>query len=691
MNTKLKKVPKLYSTSKKLTREVKLFLKIKKYRIIDKIRVFDTVSYGWGRKRSGIKAVEIAHEKNSSFVLLEDGFIRSIGLGVDGSASFSLVEDDVGIYYDSGVASKLENLLNVYTFEADGALMSLAREARALLVKECISKYNSARELPDGFFEDGEERVLIIAQTAGDASLAYGQGNVFSTDEMITAAHRENPQAKVYLKVHPDVLSGKKDSDIDLVKAQKQCVILSEDVNPISLLKHFSKVYTKTSQMGFEALLVGCECVCFGMPFYAGWGITDDRVSCARRQRVLSVDEVFAAAYILYTRYVNPYTKEPSDIMDTMKTIVKYKVRDALRQDRSLFFGFSTWKHPFMHPFLTALPKHDFVNPLFKSSLMKKAMSKGLNEAKRVYIWGKKEFDEVEAFANEKKIQIYRIEDGFIRSVGLGSDLTQPYSLVIDSRGIYFDPSVESDLEHLLNFHDFSEEERSRAKTLRAYLLEKKLSKYNNYANVELNFPKDKTLVLVPGQVEDDASIQYGAKGMTNLSLLKEARRNAPQAYIIYKPHPDVLSGNRLGQVKDSEALKYCNEIVTKVSLDSVLALCDEVHTMTSLVGFEALMRGLKVYTYGLPFYAGWGLSVDRFTCDRRQRVLDINELTAAALILYPHYIDPLTLALCEVEVTLEGLELERKHYQNSFFYRSKKKLRNFISRKSQLVLRMLK
>lgn len=70
---------------------------------------------------------------------------------------------------------------------------------------------------------------------------------------------------------------------------------------------------------------MGKECVCFGIPFYAGWGITDDRVICERRVKQRSVEEVFAAAYILYTHYTNPYQNRPSDIVDTIHEIVKQR------------------------------------------------------------------------------------------------------------------------------------------------------------------------------------------------------------------------------------------------------------------------------------------------------------------------------------------------------------------------------
>ncbi len=281
------------------------------------------------------------------------------------------------------------------------------------------------------------------------------------------------------------------------------------------------------------------------------------------------------------------------------------------------------------------------------------------------------------------------LEDGFIRSVGLGSDLTQPYSLVIDRRGIYFDPTKESDLEYLLNFHHFTSDELSRAERIRSQIIEEKISKYNHFEGVSLHIPNNKTIVLVPGQVEDDASIRYGAPQMSNLKLLKQARANAPKAYIIYKPHPDVLAGNRTGEITEHEALKYCDHIVTEVSLDSVLMLCDEVHTMTSLVGFEAMMRDIKVYTYGLPFYAGWGLSNDKHACERRKRKLEIDELVAATLLLYPHYIDPTTREPCEVEVMLRGLKLERDKFESSVVYRKSIKWRHAASRKLQRLSRL--
>jgi capsular polysaccharide export protein len=329
-------------------------------------------------------------------------------------------------------------------------------------------------------------------------------------------------------------------------------------------------------------------------------------------------------------------------------------------------------------------------NKVIFASSLEDVQKKGLDTQSKIYIWGKKPFPELENYAKEQNIPLLRVEDGFVRSVSLGSDLTKAYSLVVDSRGIYFDPTQESDLEHLLNTHHFDDEILERSKQLQQYLIANKISKYNNHQDKKLTPVglSGQTTIMVPGQVEDDASIVYGASGMTNLELLQQARKSSPKAYIIYKPHPDVLAGNRKGHIAPTEAMEYCDNIITDASLDSVLKLVDEVHTMTSLVGFEALIRGKKVSTYGLPFYAGWGLTIDAKTCARRNKQRTLDELVAAAFILYPRYIHPKTNELCEIEVLLEEIDKEKNRYNTNKLYRLYIDSRNLVSRKLQLLIK---
>ncbi|CAA6825435.1 MAG: Capsular polysaccharide export system protein KpsC [uncultured Sulfurovum sp.] len=298
-----------------------------KYYLYNIFQIFNHKYFkGWGRKKTGKFASWCYQKFGGSLILKEDGFIRSMDLGIKGSPSFSLVEDKKGIYYDATGESDLENILNSYDFNADEALIQKAEDAMDLIKKYHISKYNNAANISDDFFKDkGKKRILIIAQTAGDASLEYGLGNKFTTKQMIDEAMNENLNASVYLKIHPDVLVGKKESDIKREEIPKECIILDEDMNPISLLKNFSKVYTKTSGMGMEAIILGLEVVCYGLPYYAGWGLTIDKQTCIRRTQKLSIEELFAGAYILYTRYYNPYRKRPSDIIDVINEIVLQK------------------------------------------------------------------------------------------------------------------------------------------------------------------------------------------------------------------------------------------------------------------------------------------------------------------------------------------------------------------------------
>jgi capsule polysaccharide modification protein KpsS len=192
----------------------------------------------------------------------------------------------------------------------------------------------------------------------------------------------------------------------------------------------------------------------------------------------------------------------------------------------------------------------------------------------------------------------------------------------------------------------FTDEELTRAKALRERIVATGISKYNVGVKRRVGPPPDdeRDVVLVVGQVEDDASIQLGCLDVRrNEDLLRATRLARPHAYVLYKPHPDVVSGNRRDTLPLHVANRLCDEVVVDASLADCLAVADEVHTMTSLVGFEALLRQKRVEVYGQPFYAGWGLTKDRHPHPRRARRLSLDELVAGVLLRYPRYVHPVT------------------------------------------------
>ena len=326
---------------------------------------------------------------------------------------------------------------------------------------------------------------------------------------------------------------------------------------------------------------------------------------------------------------------------------------------RSIYcFGFGPWKFGFVRAYLSPLASR-----VRFCAFPLDARLRGFDERAQLVVWGLRNIPGLEAFAARRGASIWRMEDGFLRSVGLGSDFVVPASLVLDRQGIYFDPTRPSDLETILQTSEFSPDELRRAASLRESIVSAALSKYN-FAQTRAPLARpatDKRVLLVPGQVEDDASIRLGCRDIrTNEGLLAQVRADHPDAYIVFKPHPDLLSENRKAGVLSVERMReLADQVVTDHPLPECLAIADEVHTMTSLVGFEALLRGLPVATYGCPFYAGWGLTRDRHPVARRTRALSLDMLVVGTLIRYPLYLSRETGALTTPEVVIEELRGE--------------------------------
>jgi len=273
---------------------------------------------GWGFKETSKKAIIKAKEWSLPYFALEDGFIRSIGFGFE-EPPLSLIVDPVGIYYDATRHSHLENILNSTGWEAP-ELIEQAKHLRSLIIKHNISKYNNYKSMPENYFTEvpGKDKILVIDQTLNDMSVTLGMADRHTFKEMFEACLDENPNAMIFIKMHPDVIKGKKKGYLTNIKQYSNVRVIRENYNPVQIIKEMDKVYTVTSQMGFEALMAGKPVVCFGMPFYAGWGLTEDKMKCARRAKRRNIDELVLASYILYPRYINPENKSKGTVFDVI-------------------------------------------------------------------------------------------------------------------------------------------------------------------------------------------------------------------------------------------------------------------------------------------------------------------------------------------------------------------------------------
>lgn len=494
----------------------------------------------------------------------------------------------------------------------DDALRTRAEALIARLRAGDVSVYNDAPTRALGPIVRGSERVLVVAVAE-------------ELPALVARALAERPDAEVVaLEAHGD--------DVTLA-SHARLRVLTGRAHPASVLADVARVYVTDSLVGFEALVRGIPVTCMGTPFYAGRGLTADHAAIDGRV-ACDLVRLFAEVCLEGAVYLDPELGRVAPFEQVLAFLARQREKAMSEGGPLRCVGFSPWKQTFIPAFLGA-----------PSNEVRFGLGMRGSATDVLVVWGNRHADHVKALGPDARV--LRMEDGFLRSVGLGSDSHVPASLVVDSRGIYFDPRTPSDLEHMLATAEFTEDELARAAALRQRIVVHEVSKYNVAARATLALPdaaRGKDVALVVGQVDDDASVKLGTRDIgSNRALLRAVREARPAAYVVYKPHPDVTSGNRAGAIPATELRAHADLVVTDVGIAACLRAATEVHTMTSLVGFEALLRGLPVHVYGQPFYAGWGLTTDRHPHERRFRNRSLDELVAATLLRYPRYVHPRT------------------------------------------------
>jgi capsular polysaccharide export protein len=343
---------------------------------------------------------------------------------------------------------------------------------------------------------------------------------------------------------------------------------------------------------------------------------------------------------------IDPFTGAPIDFADAVELCGFWRRQIDSNRDIGAAVGFALWKRKTVTPLLWGGTSVPFVSTVPNAAA-----------GDHIAIWKSRTASRNLTRLEASGAQLIEVEDGFIRSAGLGAECIPPLSIVVDRGGIYFDPSRASDLERLLAEGEFPPEIIDRAGRLRALIVESGISKYEIGVGPLERRQTAKRQLLVVGQVEDDRAVVDGGGPATNVGLLERVRRHDPAAHLIYKPHPDVEAGHRKGAIPTARSLSVADEIAPAATIASLIDLVDEVHVNTSLAGFEALLRAKPVTTYGVPFYAGWGLTRDLGPVpSRRTRRLTVDELVAASLLLYPRYLDPVTGLPCPPEVLVHRL-----------------------------------
>ncbi|MEO0634763.1 MAG: capsular polysaccharide biosynthesis protein, partial [Pseudomonadota bacterium] len=412
----------------------------------------------WGNSPTAHRGLSVAAKRNTPVLRIEDAFLRSLFPGRAGAPPLGLLMDRKGAHFDPAQPSDLEHLLATHPLD-DTAILNRARGCIARIQEAHLSKYTAFDpETP----VPAPGYVLVIDQTRGDASVTASGADRNRFLEMLFVARDEHPGARIVIKSHPETAQGYRSGYFSQEDAAENVEFLREAVSPWALFEGAIAVYTVSSGLGFEAMLTGHKPRVFGQPFYAGWGLSVDEFPVQRRQRALTRAQLFAGAMILYPKWYDPFRDRLCEVETAIETLAA-ETR-AWRADHKgwVASGMRLWKRKPMQK----------VFGRYKAMTFTDDPTAARASGRPWMVWaGKAEVGQQDAV---------RVEDGFLRSKGLGAELVPPLSLVTDDLGIYYDPSRPSRLEKFIQMRStLRPDQVQRAEALVKALTRDQISKYN--------------------------------------------------------------------------------------------------------------------------------------------------------------------------------------------------------------------
>lgn len=569
------------------------------------------------------------------------------------------------------------------------------------------------------FTPGGRKRVVIIDQSRKSKQELK---KVFAREEsfkqMVLDAKEQHPGAAFFLLQPPSVLQGKKKGYLKKFALENGIEIISEQVSSFSILAQADEVYTVSAKIGFDAVLLGKTVHCYGLPFYAGWGLTKDKVACSRRNIKVKKEELFAAICLFFTRYLHPITGEPSHFQAFVRLIL-LQVPQLFENKRFI-----------------ACINFDEKQKAFFSKMYKHADIRFMKEEQGIEAASN---NRGMVYTAEEPTEELRKKCGNIPLVhvrpGAFDRLYNQQKMV----SLCFEGGPYPPLEKILQIKTMTENDLLRARLLRQFLLElSSFREHYDYANVQKG--QDVIVIignadLAPKKMSDSAVLQEGSgnldkKGRPYHSfslplsddgkLIEYIRKKRPEAYIVYcrqnndtkvpveildladelipfaRPS-DFVPLELLGFTKETcsqsaksgksaedefecagveliddidvsrwnkkqvRAKRFLEKASAMTKAENTFCIFNcpitqvdghllEIHTYDSHLGIDALAIPLQVYTYGWPYYGGWGLTHDAAQYSLRNRKLNFEQILAGAFITQPRYFDSENNIYCESE-----------------------------------------
>lgn len=587
-----------------------------------------------------ISSEEKSHETTVYYPILrlKDGIFSGYTNKKSTYSLYYSFESDV--YYNLQKESNIEFLLRSHWNPSEEE-WNTAHLAIQMINKYGITKYSEYPHLSDTIIRsEGYQNILLVDQPIDDESVLLGNANEETFKEMLLYAFDNYQYANIYIKFHPDTIDGKKDGYLKKLLStlglndHPSIKVIDTHCNITSLFHYINDIFVVTSQVGFEALLRNKNVRCFGTPFYSGWGLTSDMQTLSFVKPQRSLMDLFIALVLQHTLYINPFTNKKGTILDLLEYV-------ALQQRHNNKKNIAFYNTDFIeHKNIDLLLNTDKKN--FSIITKAKQIPKHIDDF--ILTDKKSTFQEVEPL----KYRAF-LSKGFLFADSFNSE--DVLSLIVDHNGAFYDHKAQSDLDYMLNHESYTDYELNCADQflidLRGkFLLDMKNEDSGNIFNEKQKI--NKKTIFIPGQPENEDMTLVGGDITipSDYELLIAILQRVENSLIIYKPAPNskFKKLNDLGKgglINLNSLVKERNNhfiFEFDASISHCIDAADEVHLLNHTCGLEAIVKGKKVITYGLPFFGGLGLTEDRQKFPREKRQVSLEEFALAVYMLYPRY-----------------------------------------------------
>ena len=160
--------------------------------------------------------------------------------------------------------------------------------------------------------------------------------------ERLDRALAETPPKRVVI-LASGVIQGRPRPQL-AAAAARGATVIGREADPWALIKRAARVYSTGGEIGFLALLAGVPVSTCAGAFYTGWGATDDAPGVATRPFHRTVDEIFAGACLVATRYRDPFRDAPATFEEIVAILADWRRAEETNRSIAVCVGMSFWK-----------------------------------------------------------------------------------------------------------------------------------------------------------------------------------------------------------------------------------------------------------------------------------------------------------------------------------------------------------